>query len=55
MLYRDETVEWIDADVIAGDHAHLSLLRGEVVILSARLIVVRRLRRQLVLEAVDVG
>ena len=54
VLYRDETVEWIDADVVAVDHAHVSLLRGDVVILEPRLLVVRRVNRADIIDAVVV-
>jgi hypothetical protein len=54
VLYRNETVEWIDADVVACDYAQVSLLRGDVVIMEPRLIVVRRFRRADIIDAVVV-
>ena len=54
VVYRNGTVEWIDADVIARDYAHVTLLRGEVVIMAPRLVVVRRLPAAAVITAVEV-
>ena len=54
VVYRNDTIEWVDADVIARDDAHVTLLRGEVVIMAPRLVVVRRLPARAVVAAVEV-
>jgi hypothetical protein len=54
VVYADETVEFIDADVISQDHACVTLLRGEVVISEPRLVVVCRLACAQVLDAIVV-
>ena len=54
VVYRNDTVEWFDADVISSDDAHVTLLRGEVVIMAPRLVVVRRLPTAAVVAAVEV-